>query len=245
MATIEHFINNVFFPSTAQNKYHQSSFWYKFNISLWGWILFIVCGVELNRFCTNYVIWAIFIIISSYIFMDWLLMMISCIKTDFYVSYEYNYRYESDYYHDLYSYYGEIHAYHRSNYHRDIGCEICKNYFNFRDPNQKQLLFCGHLFHKQCLENYEQYHWNNNIFPNNYSKCPNSKCKAAYYSKLEKYDYDSYFIDNLPWYHQEIWYPGRVLMHNLWWKSVNDCYYKLCDKSLEEFKNEWNTHYFL
>ena len=69
-------------------------------------------------------------------------------------------------------------------------------------PSSLQLLRCGHLYHKQCIEQNEYHTWNNKssglIYP--IAKCP--FCRCNYNINQEKFNYDKKFWKQLPSLHR-------------------------------------------
>ncbi len=129
-----------------------------------------------------------------------------------------------------YAYFGEFCAYDLYEHYKNTQCPICKEEYN-NEPltTPKELLYCGHLYHKQCLEGHEYHYWNSNN-PTNYihpyCQCP--LCREEYHSYHEKYEYDPYyktviisslgqqFLENNIWSKQ---FEGFVERQHLKWKE--------------------------
>ena len=63
---------------------------------------------------------------------------------------------------------------------------ICRNEFVDDDMDyDKSLLGCGHMHHKQCLQNYERHQWHNDIFMYGTGECP--PCQQGYLAHLQKF----------------------------------------------------------
>ena len=112
-----------------------------------------------------------------------------------------------------YRYYAEHMAYRSGLYRTDNSkCTICSN--EYIDDDIKSLLYCGHLFHKTCLRNYEYRHSKDNV-----SKCP--RCKLTYRTNsAPKWDWNENYWDTIPWYLQRYNYYGEKTMRKLYWNPI-------------------------
>lgn len=71
-------------------------------------------------------------------------------------------------------------------------CPICQ--MPLKETESKSILQCGHLYHTQCLNEYEAF---NNINHNNhFGKC--SLCREDYHYKLGKFAFNENYFDEIP-----------------------------------------------
>ena len=112
-----------------------------------------------------------------------------CIEFDGMLSDTYKYSTE-------YKYFTEMNAYKQYERYNGKECGICLDEFNFnRSNNVMSLLFCGHLFHKTCIEQNENYNWNHTQICKPYAKCPLCRCK--YNVTREKYQFNTNYWDSI------------------------------------------------
>eukprot|EP01084_Bolivina_argentea_P121276 214918_1 len=105
-----------------------------------------------------------------------------------------------------YKYFMKKNAHNRFKKYKLSECGICldkfdlnniiKNIRNNFNPSQLQLLQCGHLYHKPCIQENEYYCWNNqgsNLY-HPYGKCP--LCRIPYHSNTEKFQFNPNYFDD-------------------------------------------------
>ena len=142
-----------------------------------------------------------------------------------------------------YSFYAELLAYRKHNKNTNSSnnkCSICL--LDFVGDEDRQLLQCGHIYNTRCIQKYERDKWINNDWPYPYSKCPS--CGEGYHIDYEKFNYNMHYIEDLPWYHQEYDYPGRIFMAQNVWNPLYEDYRRRSDKIWREYPYRWNTNYF-
>eukprot|EP01084_Bolivina_argentea_P137520 242206_1 len=130
---------------------------------------------------------------------------------------QFDFYYISHEYGQDYSYWAKIDAYRLNNIYKPSICGICQSEFSEDVQNtRKQLLKCGHLYHKNCIQNFEESQWNTGHGSliqsyQMYCQCTNCKlngeqhwlypycacalCKTRYHSNFTKFDYDENFWD--------------------------------------------------
>ena len=109
---------------------------------------------------------------------DFINNALDCIIRDLTMSLDFDFVYKSA------NRYGPDHAYFKRSYaYRNCHnidpqtkCPICIE--PFQDNEAKQLLRCGHLYHRSCLQQYEYHSWYDGKFPLFYCDCP--CCKKQY-----------------------------------------------------------------
>ena len=107
----------------------------------------------------------------------------------------------------------------------NASCAICRNDYADDDMvDDKSLLFCGHLFHKQCLRDYERHQWNNNQWGYAQGLC--SHCRGLYHAHSQKFDFDENYFDTAPWYLRKYHYCGRDTIFSLYWRIIYKTYRK-------------------
>ena len=103
-------------------------------------------------------------------------------------------------------------AYQRYRLHDEVtDCPICLDSFEEVDSS-RALLQCGHLFHSDCIDKWEQEQWTNGRCIRPFCQCP--CCRRWYHSDFEKFEYDTNYEH--PKFYQ---YPGRAWMHESFWKG--------------------------
>ena len=104
-------------------------------------------------------------------------------------------------------------------------CAICHNkYIDDEVVNDKQLLHCGHLYHKECLHQNEIHQWKNNKFKYSKSSCPH--CRAPYHTVSQKFNFDTNFWKKTACYQQPFDYFGRETSNMLYWGHIHGEYCK-------------------
>ena len=138
----------------------------------------------------------------------------------------YSLRYNSSKYGEDYMYYQKIVSYGGFTLMEDqLICAICHNeYIDDDMVYDKQLLHCGHLYHKECLHRNEGYQWKNNKFKYSQSEC--AHCRAPYHTHSQKFDFDEHFWKKTPSYMQPFDYFGRETSNMLYWNFIQEEYGK-------------------
>ena len=181
----------------------------------------------------------LFIILYIMFILDLLLVIRSCILTDLVNSLQFDFRWTDYNYCTDYSYYEEMSAYQRYRQFNNKSCRICLIDYQDEGINtDKQLLYCGHLYHKQCLINYERHKWENDNWPYPLCQCP--LCKDTYHTHFEKYDFDKNYQQNLPFYYKSLKYPLWENIHSLFFGHWGRKYKQYRHKEWDEYPNKWN-----
>ena len=134
-----------------------------------------------------------------------------------------------------YAYYEEIRTYYNWGRYNISRCSICLDELNCKAINgrPKQLLFCGHLYHKSCIEEFElkawekynndnndiNHHHSNSSYRYPYPICFCPFCKRLYHVHFEKYNFNPNYNDTLPFYHKWIQFPGAKYINDYIWKD--------------------------
>eukprot|EP01084_Bolivina_argentea_P137521 242208_1 len=169
---------------------------------------------------------------------------------------QFDFYYISHEYGQDYSYWAKIDAYRLDHKCNTSICTICQDAFSDDPPNtRKQLIKCGHLYHKNCIEKWEHFEWNKghgsiqsnqawgppvycectNCTLNNehhwlYPYCACPLCKRRYHSHFTKFDYNENY-----WQQQgvstSLWvFPGAKGLQKMIWGRRTKQY------------NAWTTH---
>ena len=117
-----------------------------------------------------------------------------------------------------YRYFTEMQSYHQYKKYKATDCGICLEEFKFDEINNKrpdsilQLLLCGHLFHKFCLEANERHSWNNRELHIRapYGKCP--LCRNKYHTMRQKFEFNPNYWQRIHPLHQS-WPIYNSLTH--------------------------------
>eukprot|EP01084_Bolivina_argentea_P270835 460618_1 len=114
------------------------------------------------------------------------------------------------------AYFVEMEAYNRYEKWGNDQCSICYNYYSDENyeikTTYKQLLYCGHLYHRKCLQDYQLYQWENNIWRAGFGKC--SLCKTNYQVGVQTFDYNSNY--EIPHFTREPNYYFKMHSQMLW-----------------------------
>ena len=129
---------------------------------------------------------------------------------------------------------GSYHAVYFSRFAKDVAyeaysqreeildCPICLDPFAGEPDAKKSLLACGHLFHSECLDEWEQDQWTDDPFglitnPKPLCRCPS--CRDWYHSDFEKFEYDKDHQSSQPSI-----YPGVAWTHETFWNQAKQRY---------------------
>ena len=112
-------------------------------------------------------------------------------------------------------------------------CMICQH--EYKENESKQLLHCGHLYHKSCLEKYENFQYNKPMF-----NCP--KCRDKYHVYYEKFEYNSNYEQTLPFYYRNYYYPGMGICRKYIWEKIGIQYKKHKDSEWEMYQHEYGNN---
>eukprot|EP01084_Bolivina_argentea_P144571 253611_1 len=171
-------------------------------------------------------------------------VLIICVGCDLGPYLQYDFRSTaaiSDKYGPDYAYFQQMIAYDR--YDKFISgndtCLICTNAF-INDPigTQKQLLHCGHLYHKTCLENNENHVWNDiGVYNYPYGKCPH--CNKTYHSRFEKYKFNPHYRETVSHWHPDYDYYGKDFIQKHVWESYEERW----KKRFKQTSKNWSKQY--
>ena len=187
------------------------------------------------------------VVLISLLCFDLLHMIRECVVTDLHTSLKYDVRWRLNPPQLIqdYSWFSERFAHARYKKYNNLSCPICLADFDHEPshyPLDKSLLHCGHLYHKSCLQNYEQYKWNNDNWPYPHCKC--ALCTRGYHIDTEKFEYDANYLNNLPWCYKEYDYPGKRWTYKHLWDPIWERYIAKSDQQWKEYPYKWNTEYF-
>ena len=169
--------------------------------------------------------------------------MLAFIHRDIRTSLRFDFRWKSYKFCEEHAYHHRLSAYNRHRWYDNSMCLICMGEYKDDDEErQRQLLFCGHLYHKSCLEEYEYYKWNNNNgrnWPYPICKCP--YCSVQYHGHFEKYDYDKNF--KYPLWFRGFNYPGLSIIKELIWNRTALKHRHHSQKEWNAYPYRWSTNY--
>ena len=195
-------------------------------------IIIIIISITINY------LWTIFIILFI---MSMINKILANLYHDLQASLIFDFRWKDYKFASDYSYIRQFYAYQLYNKYNVVSCPICQEMF-VEDSEPKQLLYCGHLYHKICIEEYEHRKWNDdyNKWPYPICKCP--LCLRQYHSHFEKYDYDENF-------HFPLWYKGfhGTAMHLIGrcvWERLRERYRKYQHNNWLQYPGRWNVNYY-
>ena len=159
-----------------------------------------------------------------------------CIQNDleYYLQFDLKYRSLNREYLPYYSQYRHTTAYIRY-FHIDVQllCGICLYDYKYNKNEDISLLPCGHIFHEECLSEYENKSHHNNPF----QLCP--FCRLDYDSTYEKYQFDNNYrqdINNLTLLEIPLSYPGNKILYKYIWSNVYEAY-------IRHIKSIWRKNY--
>ena len=211
---------------SRNTQYHPSAFWYsKVPIFIEFSIICIVsfCAYYLKYCQHSYYVIPIIIVLLGIAFilaLDLTFIVFESLCLDLWAWLRldiHNHVVPDDSYHAAYyaPFAKEI-AYQRYRFHAEvIDCPICLDPFEEEPYSKRVLLQCGHLFHQDCIDKWEQEQWTNGRCIRPFSRCP--CCREWYHSDVEKFEYDKDYK-----HPQFLQYPGRVwLQESLWNKEVS------------------------
>ena len=237
-----YFINEILL-TTDKNKIqsHPSIFVHHF--------VFFVAEISFTLFMAFYLLpqslqyslnYSVFLeIFVAYILVT--IIIILCIDTFGIISGAIIYDLSQSFYHDCYNkssqfeedyiFYSKIFAYDKFTLYDNSKCMICHGNYMDDDMNyDKQLLQCGHMYHKHCLQQNEQYQWNNNLYEYGLSQC--AHCRNGYDADTQKYDYDENYWSTLPSYLRTFEIFGEEATEILYWGPINEQYVKHAEQKL-------------
>eukprot|EP01084_Bolivina_argentea_P196049 336158_1 len=153
-----------------------------------------------------------------------------CIDLRMWFAYDSNFT-DVRYHHDV-AYFEEMFAHIKFEQWGNNQCPICRDYYsNEIIATEKQILQCGHLYHKKCLENCENYQWNNNNWVQNTGICYMDR--TEYEIGITKFDYNPNY--NIPWFQRDPQYPLKTRLDNFLWEPIQNVY--------DANKAQLRTHY--
>ena len=241
MASFWYFIVEILFQSDSNKlQHHPSTFLFNLPYFLLEYVFIrtIVnyCFPSLSPDASWYFIILLFIIwvtsgtiiiaLSMDLFSQIRLSMIG----DLSVSLSYDFRNKSAIYGASYMEIEELLAHHECWFNDDNSiCGCCgSNYIHDDMVYDKSLLRCGHLFHKQCLNQHERDLWDNDIWKYSLSGCPD--CHGGYHVHSQKWDYDENYFKKIPWYLRPYQVFGEDTIISLYWDVI--------DKEYEKYNNQ-------
>ena len=250
MATVLYFINDILFTTDRdKQKYRPSACWFCLKYLFLELFLMAVVGryvipgvlddVAYFGQDLSKLIEILFIIIYIMFLIDLLSLIRSCIFGDLVQSLQFDFRWRDYKYGPDYSYYSELRAYGLYKKFDNSACTICFNEYKDEEiETDKQLLSCGHLYHKECLINYEKYKWNDDDWRYPICQCP--LCKDRYHAHFEKFDFNKNYIEDLPFIYKSLEFPGSKLIESLFWKHFTSKYKQHSDKEWAVYQNRWD-----
>ena len=153
----------------------------------------------------------------------------------------------SPYLRDDYSLFAEWNAYCIDKRIKNEQCIICWNDLDFVSNdrlklNNIKILFCGHIFHDECVSRNEFRGWGaygqTKLYNYPYGKCPT--CMRNYDTLIEKWNYNiNYWNDSSIWFNHELPKYGQDLFYSLLWKERDVEYNKIRNKIRKRSKIKW------
>ena len=154
--------------------------------------------------------------------------------------YKFDFKYTSTDYGPYYSQFSEPGTYDRfKQYTKQDLCTICLE--KYQENDIRSLLICGHLFHKQCIEKYENNKWNFESYSTyKYPKCACPCCKSRYDAKYEKYLFNpNYDQNDVHILRRTYYYPGQQILNRYIWKNTWRDYKKHCQYVWKNHRKYW------
>ena len=256
MVSLSYIINDTLFTKDIRKQKHSPSMtWYYFEYFIFEILLLSLASILVYYFTPflssihpnlPFIIQSIFIIAIILPIIDLFYWIRNVYLFDLMNSLYFDYRWNpsDDYCHD-YLYYKEIGAYAAWKAVGNTECQICRSDFEDDAPNEaKFLLGCGHLFHGECLNDWEWNQWAINQAPYPYGKC--LICKKKYGIELERFRFNKNYNNNLPFYYKHFSYPGKESIFNKYiWDKVEKKYSKYVKKEWNEYTDkQWYHHYY-
>ena len=172
------------------------------------------------NFILLFIIWVIFVTIIIVLFLDIFGKSRCFIIGDLCASVSYDFFEKSAVYGEDFMYYEQLMAYDRCLFNDNSICRLCAN--NYIHHNDKSIIACGHLFHKQCLNLNERYEWDHDI--NQYPESQCAHCRDYYHAHCQKWDYHENYFKTIPCYLRPYDYFGKDTIHSLFWDIIDQGY---------------------
>ena len=183
----------------------------------------------------SFIIWVILGAIVIDLCIDLFDRIRTCIIGDLCRSFAYDFKNKSAVYGEDYMFYQQRFARHRDLFNDNSMCSICGN--EYVDDNMaldKSILCCGHVFHKQCLQRFERYQWDNNNWQYPKSKCQRPSCHNDYHAHCQKFDYNENYWNTLPCYHRPCYSFLNNTTHSLYWNVIYKQYKEYKDLDISQ-----------
>ena len=240
MATLHYYIRELLFGSSDINKikycpssisYYYPFFLLQFSFTLFIALYFLTPSSSQDPLyeMIRSLIWVTVITSSLNLFtrIRWRILcdLRDCLYYDF-VN-------DSAKYGEDYMYYEEMMANHRYFKTNNQTCPLCLNDFA-NDPMvyDKSLLHCGHLYHKGCLQQHEDFQWHNDIEIYSLGECV--QCHQQYHAFSQNFDFNENYLQTLPPYLRPFPYFGEQTLNSLCWDPIY--------REYEEYRNQEPRH---
>ena len=112
-------------------------------------------------------------------------------------------------------------------------CVICQDPYADDDMYyDKSLLHCGHLYHKQCLRQWEGDKWTSDDWLFACGFC--AHCQEPYLAHSQKYHFNENHFEERPFYQRGFRYFGKETLNMSYWDIINKEYFKYRNQGIDD-----------